>query len=82
MTDYSNKLEQLREDGTLDFLLKHGFISYKIFTYMDAFQAYKQFKLQGFPQRECTEMAAEKCKCSEMTIFRAIRTLKNAENAN
>ncbi len=73
-------LEKLRENGTLDFLYKNGFISFKIFGYIDAYQAYKQFKLQGLPQRECTEMAAEKCGCSEATIFRAIRFLKMAEN--
>ncbi len=73
-------LEKLRENGTLDFLYKNGFISFKIFGYIDCYQAFKQYKLQGFSLRDATELAAEKCKCSEITIFRAVKFLKMAEN--
>ena len=62
----------LIEDGILTDLYKRGFLSPKIFGYIELNQRYDAYRQQGFGKCKAIEMTSDKFDKSIMTVRRAI----------
>lgn len=68
-------LLELRDNGTLEYLYKKGFISYKLFCYVDYCQSYRSFRLQGFSKESAVLEVSIKHDISRATVYRALKAL-------
>jgi len=65
---------ELVEDGILKDLYKRGFLSPKIFYYIEIYQRYDAYKQQGFSNGQAIEMTSDISGKSTNTVRRAIQS--------
>jgi len=67
---------KLIDDGILTDLYKRGFLSPKIFSYIELYQRYDAYRQQGFRPCKAIEKTSDKFDKSIMTVRRAISACK------
>jgi len=68
-------LQTLKDSGVLDYLYQKGFLAPKAFAYLDYFNSYRSYIKQGFEHKDAISLVSERCRVSEITVWRAIKAL-------
>lgn len=69
------KVIQLRENGDLKFLLDIGFLSWKVYFYIDVYQTYDILIKTGATKMEAVHETALKFNVDITTIYRVLKKL-------
>ncbi|NQY41952.1 MAG: hypothetical protein HRT87_01195 [Legionellales bacterium] len=80
MTNKVIELKKLKDNGTLDFLLKNGFIPFKVLHYLNIYDYYNH-RLEANKHLNDTISqtlfdSADQFNCSEQTIRYALKALR------